>query len=138
MVNIIKSGLVVLNEDRTKFLVTKKSDPQVPFWLMPGGKIKPNETPEEALHREVKEELNCELHMESLNYITSHHAPAAGYPGKTLYIQLYIGTLIGTPIASNEIAELAWLSKEDVNNPVASETIREYIIPDLVARGILE
>lgn len=138
MADIIKSGLLVLNEESTKFLVTKKSDPTVPFWLMPGGKIESGESPKAALMREIREELSCEIEIMTLRYITEYIAPAAGMPGVILNIKLFQGNLIGQPQASSEISELGWLGKEDRANPVASETIREYIIPDLVKREILK
>lgn len=134
---INKSALLILNDDKTKFLAVKNNDPSVPYWLTPGGKIEAGETPEEALVREIKEELNCEVEKESLKYVTQYEAPAAGKPGKILHIKLYTGTFIGEPAASAEISEIGWLSKEDATNPVASETIRDFIIPDLVQRGIL-
>lgn len=138
MADIIKSGLLVLNEESTKFLVTMKADMSVPFWLMPGGKIEAGETPEQALVREIKEELNCAIEMDSLQHINDYDAPAAGMPGKMLHIKLYLGRLIGEPAASSEIAKLGWLGKEDTGNIEASETIRDYIIPDLIERDILQ
>lgn len=31
------------------------------FWEFPGGKVEPHETPREALHREIEEELRCDI-----------------------------------------------------------------------------
>ena len=138
MADIIKSGLVVFNADKTKFLVTKNSNPNVPHWLMPGGKIEDGETPEDALVREIKEELDCDLDRASLAFVAAYDAPAAGKPGKLLHISLYTGVFTGEPKATSEIRELGWLTKEDIHNPAASEAIRAYIIPDLVRRGLLK
>ena len=33
------------------------------FWEFPGGKIEPHETAREALHREIEEELLCEVEV---------------------------------------------------------------------------
>lgn len=33
------------------------------MWEFPGGKIEPNETPEEALQREILEEMQCEIEV---------------------------------------------------------------------------
>ncbi len=138
MADILKSGLLIFNQDKTNFLVTKNDNPDIPFWLMPGGKIEAGETPETALVREIKEELNCTVDKDSLKFTGEYDTPAAGRPGKTLNIRIYTGTFTGEPTASSEISELGWLGKEDINNPMVSEAMREYIIPDLVKRGILK
>ena len=36
------------------------------FWEFPGGKIKTNETPDDAIVREIKEELSLDLNRRSL------------------------------------------------------------------------
>ncbi len=40
-------------------------------WQLPGGKIEYGESPESALIREIKEELNCEVRVERLLHVWS-------------------------------------------------------------------
>lgn len=137
MGDIYKSGLLILHADNTSFLAVKKNDPKMQEWIMPGGKIEPGETPEEALAREIKEELQCRIELKSVYFINEYEAPAAGAPGMMLHLKLYSGTLLGNPVASAELSLLGWLGKQDAINMEASETIRTKIIPDLVSKGML-
>jgi 8-oxo-dGTP diphosphatase len=136
MADINKSALLILNDDATKFLVTRKSETTT-LWLMPGGGIEPNETIEESVAREIREELGCETDMESFLFVGEYEALAAGYADKRVNIKLYSGKIIGDPVPSSEIVAIGWIGKEDRENQEVSEIIREHIIPDLVARGIL-
>lgn len=138
MADIHKSALLILNEEKTKFLVNRKSKDDVTSqWLMPGGSIEEGETIEESLVREIKEELDCDLDLTGLARIGVYEAPAAGQPEKMVNIQLYSGSITEIPKPSSEIVALSWLGKEDKNNQEVSEIIRTKIIPDLVARHIL-
>lgn len=103
----------------------------------PGGKVEAGESPEGSLVREIQEEVGCEADVESFSFLATYEAPASGEPEKTVRIDLFQGNIFGAPRANSEIVKLGWLGKEDVENPKASEMIREHILPDLVKRGIL-
>lgn len=137
MADIHKSALLIMNEDHTKFLVTRKNDAMVTQWLLPGGTIEDGESVEQALIREIDEELGCSVDETTLEFIGEYEAPAAGRPGQVVNIKLFTGKIAGTPEPKSEIKELGWLSRYDENNQEASEIIRKQLIPDLLARGIL-
>ena len=51
---------VIYDEDKKKFLIGRRAptEPHSGYWEFPGGKLEIGETPEEALERELMEELN--------------------------------------------------------------------------------
>lgn len=67
-------GLVVLKEN--KLLLAFSGNKHA--WYLPGGKVDKGETNIEALVREIDEELNIELNVESLEYYRHVTAPAYG------------------------------------------------------------
>jgi len=103
---------------------------------MPGGKLE-EKSDVECLQREIKEELDCELNLDSLELI-GEYTDVAATPGRDVMIRLYKGKLIGIPTPSTEIGALHWIGKEDVTNQKVSPIIRNKIIPDLVEKGIVK
>ena len=135
-----KIGLLILNNDKTKFLVCEKRPGPKAIttqWIMPGGLFE-EETVEECLKNEIKEELDCDVDFSTLKFIGEYEDIAAGMPDKTVKIILYSAKIIGNPKPSTEIAKLHWIGKEDINNPRVSPIIKNKIIPDLLKRGILK
>ena len=77
------------------------------YWEFPGGKIEPGETPEEALIREIREELSLSVRPE--RYLTTVEYD---YPAFHLSMDCFVCTILaGTPILL-EHESARWLSRE--------------------------
>ena len=84
-------------------------------WEFPGGKIEKNETPQQALKREFKEELNVDIEVHEL--ITSI---VDEYETQILHIDTYICSLLSGEPTLNEHINKAWSSKESIDSLVFS------------------
>ncbi len=85
-------------------------------FFLPGGKREPGESDEEALLREVKEELGVELRRESLAPLHVFEAQAHGRPeGVLVRMTCFTGDYVGRLAPAAEIEELAWLGANDVS-----------------------
>lgn len=49
-------ALILVNGNKTPFIKRIKNQTNI-YWVVPGGSIEKGESPEDALHREIKEEL---------------------------------------------------------------------------------
>ena len=79
-------------------------------WEFPGGKINPGETPEQALARELQEELSINVKVHELIYQVVDE-----YEDVILHIDTYRCSLIsGTPTLSEHI-NMAWSNKEELD-----------------------
>ena len=81
------------------------------WWEFPGGKMEPGETPEEALKREIHEELSTEISVDAFLCTVEY-----GYPKFHLTMHCYLCSLLTEALHLNEHEAARWLSKEELNS----------------------
>ena len=133
MADYDKVGLFTVRDGRV-LLCRKKHTTSL--LILPGGCREPDESSEQCLLRELREELG-HVKVHGLEYLGVYRDVAAGFETtKFVEIELYRGDLEGIPKAQAEIKELIWFGADD--DPAAlSPSIRNKIFPDLAARGLL-
>lgn len=80
------------------------------YWEFPGGKIEPGETPEEALIREIHEELCAKIAVDS--YLTTVEYD---YPEFHLHMRCYMCHVTDGEITLKEHEAARWLSRDELD-----------------------
>ncbi|MDM1407037.1 (deoxy)nucleoside triphosphate pyrophosphohydrolase [Myroides sp. DF42-4-2] len=109
------------NENKKEYLSYK--------FEFPGGKTEEGETREEALIREIKEELNWEITIDKF-FMTVHHT----YPDFNLIMHSYLCSTTTLDFQLNEHASFKWLAISDLNTldwaaadiPIVDKLIASY------------
>lgn len=80
-------------------------------WEFPGGKIEPGETSQEALKREIREELNTEIKVGELLGTVEYD-----YPDFHLYMQCFLCEIVSGELELLEHEAAKWLGKDELES----------------------
>jgi len=99
----------------TRLLAARRTEPPslAGGWEFPGGKVDPGETAEEALHREVREELGVEV---ELGEQVRGPLPGGRWPlGETFAMTVWLARVTsGVPAPIEDHDQLRWLRGDDL------------------------
>jgi ADP-ribose pyrophosphatase YjhB (NUDIX family) len=106
---ILRCACLVTVQDEKLLLVRVRENVH---WYLPGGKIEIGEPPEQALRRELLEELGIALIPSSVRYLYTVHGPAYGEPGEVELI-CFAAQWQGAPQPQGEISEVSWIDVQE-------------------------
>ena len=121
---------VAIVEGRGGLLLARRAAP--PYegtWDLPGGFIEADERPEQALLRELREELGARAVITGLHGFSIDHYGPNGIP---VLAVVYVAHLAGTPSPQSDAAEVRWfgwdaLPWRQIGFPSIRRTLREYV-----------
>ncbi len=105
-INVVAA--IIRNEDRI-FATQRGHGHGKGGWEFPGGKIERGETPEEALLREIREELDTEIEVGNLYEIVEYD-----YPEFHLSMKCYWCKVVSGELLLKVHMAARWLSKEEL------------------------
>lgn len=110
MINVVAA---VIKDENENILITQRNlkKAQGGLWEFPGGKIEPNETRENAIVREIKEELDIDIEVKS--YLSEK---VFNYPEKDINLIALECKKVSGEIRLLEHEDYKWVSKNELEN----------------------
>ena len=132
-------GGLIFDKKKGFLLLLRNRQPEVGYWSIPGGKIEFRESIEDALKREIKEELGVDVKVISLLGVTDHIIPKESVHWVSPY---YLVKIISGRIKNMEPekhSKIKWFQPDSLPRDLAvpaKQAINSYIIFPTAANTI--
>ena len=121
------AAALIQDSEKNVLLVRKRG---TDYFMQPGGKIEPTESPEEALVRELFEELGIVIDKEQLVPMGLFTDVAANELNHSLFAHMFTIRDVSLPIRpAAEIEEAIWLSADQVAANTLAPLTKNQILP---------
>ena len=132
MKEIDKIALLYLKDGQILSTLSKGKD----TYYIPGGKRELNETDEQTLIRECKEELTIDIKEDTIEYYGTFKAQAHG-KAEDIIVKMtcYTAEFTGNIKPSSEIQEIRWLNYKNID---IISPVDKLIFKDLYEKEILK
>lgn len=107
LINVV--GAAILKDNKV-LAMQRSQDMTLPgMWEFPGGKVEENETEEEAMIREIQEELNVTIKI--LEYVNE---ASYAYDFGTVSLKVYTAEILSGHISLEEHSDGRWLTANEL------------------------
>ena len=106
-------GAIILDDERRVLAARRSRPPHLRHQGdCPGGKVEPGESPQEALVREVREELGCRIQV----HAELENVDGAWPIDDELELRVWFASLVaGDPVPGDSHDELSWVTPQDLD-----------------------
>jgi mutator protein MutT len=117
---------IIIYDNKVLLLKNERNE-----WELPGGRLEPDETPEQCVIREIKEELNIFCSVKKLVDVWVYKV----FSDRNVFIVTYLCECLGRPqiVISDEYMDYKWLDiskMESINMPYGyKRSISKVISP---------
>ncbi len=135
---VCRCQALIIKDNKLMLLRNSGKKTEKEFWLLPGGAIHIGETSEQAIIRELKEEINISLSTPKLLDFTASNVDE--YMIYTTYLYILESTVEPNPGVEGvesqsdcckKILDIEWISIDEINKGKHSEKFRQTI-PDIM------
>jgi 8-oxo-dGTP pyrophosphatase MutT (NUDIX family) len=129
---VLKIATACLFDEAGRVLIVRKRGTHA--FMLPGGKIEGEETPRQALERELHEELDLLIEPSKLESLGHFQSRAANEPDHWVEADVFIARLEASVKAQAEIDALDWLEVDAARQGHLAPLLREQVLPTLRLR----
>ena len=123
---VIRIAAAVIVDVGGRTLLVRKRGTEA--FMQAGGKLGAGEAAEDALRRELLEELGCDL-AGAPRPLGRFSAPAANEAGRIVEAELFAVDLLGDIQSGAEIEEAIWHDPHDLQSVLLAPLTRDHVLP---------